>query len=199
MGQGSDEWAQSPPHKIFDLKIGYFYGFWCAKFLQWVQWYDAKIFSQDPWGCTCTSLHLPAGAHDTGGYLPLWSEVWVWSYGEAHTSWIFNHFCTLVKWWNKNMQVCWKGSRVITWTRANLECISKQPSLRFQAIPHVCYTPYQPYSEYCCTCWHLTLGVLCCQINETRAPIANPPNRAQLQGHTLATIPQSYIRVCAIV
>jgi len=25
-----------------------------------------KILSQNPGGCTCTPLHLPAGAHDSG-------------------------------------------------------------------------------------------------------------------------------------
>jgi len=29
------------------------------------------------------------------------------------------------------------------------------------------------------TCWHFAFG-LCCHTNETRAPMANPPNSAQL-------------------
>ena len=35
-------------------------------------------------------------------------------------------------------------------------------------------------------------SALCCHRNETRAPIANPPNSAQLEG-------TSTIRVCAVV
>jgi len=46
------------------------------------------------------------------------------------------------------------------------------------------------------TCWHFAFG-LCCHSNETRAPIANPPNSAQLEG--TPTIPPSYIRVRAVV
>jgi len=38
---------------------------------------------------------------------------------------------------------------------------------------------------------------LCCRCNETRAPIANPPNSAQLEG--TPTIPPSYIRIRAVV
>jgi len=38
---------------------------------------------------------------------------------------------------------------------------------------------------------------LCCHINKTRAPIANPPNSAQLEG--TPTIPLSYIQVHAVV
>jgi len=37
------------------------------------------------------------------------------------------------------------------------------------------------------TRWHFAFG-LCCYSNETRAPIANPPNSAQLDG--TPTIPQ---------
>jgi len=37
----------------------------------------------------------------------------------------------------------------------------------------------------------------CCHSNETRAPIANPPNNAQLE--STPTIPPSYIRVRAVV
>jgi len=39
--------------------------------------------------------------------------------------------------------------------------------------------------------------VLCCHSNETRAPIANPPNSAQL-GNTPTILP-SYIRIRAVV
>jgi len=39
--------------------------------------------------------------------------------------------------------------------------------------------------------------VLCCHSNATRAPIANPPNSAQLGGSL--TTPPSYIRVRAVV
>ena len=38
---------------------------------------------------------------------------------------------------------------------------------------------------------------LCCHSNEIGAPIANPPNGAQLKG--TPTIPPSYIRVRAVV
>jgi len=40
-------------------------------------------------------------------------------------------------------------------------------------------------------------SALCCHSNETRAPIANPPNTAQLEG--TPTIPASYIPVRAVV
>ena len=46
------------------------------------------------------------------------------------------------------------------------------------------------------TRWHFAFA-LCCHSNKTRAPIANPPNSAQL-GST-PTIPPSYIRVHAVV
>ena len=39
--------------------------------------------------------------------------------------------------------------------------------------------------------------MLCCHGNETRAPIANPPNSAQLEG--TPTILPSYTRVRAVV
>ena len=44
--------------------------------------------------------------------------------------------------------------------------------------------------------WQLGF-VLCCHSNATRAPIANPPNSAQLGG--IPTIPPSYVGVRAIV
>jgi len=40
---------------------------------------------------------------------------------------------------------------------------------------------------------------MCCNSNETRAPIANPPNSAQLEGIRIRTIPPSYIWVRAVV
>jgi len=40
-------------------------------------------------------------------------------------------------------------------------------------------------------------SALCCHSNKTRAPIANPPNGAQLDD--TPTIPPSYIRVRAVV
>jgi len=40
----------------------------------------------------------------------------------------------------------------------------------------------------------ISRSVLCCHGNETGAPIANPPNSAQLEG--TPTIPPTYIRVC---
>jgi len=39
--------------------------------------------------------------------------------------------------------------------------------------------------------WHFAFA-LCCHSNETRAPIANPPNSAQLEGSRYH--PPSYIR-----
>jgi len=39
-------------------------------------------------------------------------------------------------------------------------------------------------------------STLCCHSNETLAPIAHPPNSAQLEG--TPTIPPSYIRVRAV-
>jgi len=43
----------------------------------------------------------------------------------------------------------------------------------------------------------ISRSALRCQSNETRAPIANSPSSAQLEG--TRTIPPSYIRVCAVV
>jgi len=43
----------------------------------------------------------------------------------------------------------------------------------------------------------MSRSALCCHSNETRAPITNPPNSAQLEG--IPTIPPSYIRVRAVV
>jgi len=43
----------------------------------------------------------------------------------------------------------------------------------------------------------ISRSALCCHSNETRAPIANPPNSAQLEG--TPAIPPSYIRVHTIV
>ena len=43
----------------------------------------------------------------------------------------------------------------------------------------------------------ISRSALYCRSNETRAPIANPPNSAQLEG--TATIPPTYIRVRAVV
>ena len=43
----------------------------------------------------------------------------------------------------------------------------------------------------------ISCSMLCCHRNETHAPIADPPNSAQLEG--TPTIPSSYIRVRAVV
>jgi len=43
----------------------------------------------------------------------------------------------------------------------------------------------------------ISRSALCCNSNETRPPITNPPNSAQLRG--TPTIPPSYIRVRAVV
>jgi len=43
----------------------------------------------------------------------------------------------------------------------------------------------------------ISRSALCCHSNETRAPITNPPNSAQLDSPH--TIPPTYIRVRAIV
>jgi len=47
-----------------------------------------------------------------------------------------------------------------------------------------------------CTRWHFAFA-LCCHSNATRAPIANPPNSAQLGASH--TTPPTYIRVRAVV
>jgi len=62
--------------------------------------------------------------------------------------------------------------------------------------------PAQPavrtMSSYCGMDASLELGfALCCHINATRAPIANPPNSAHLGA--ASTMPPSYIRVRAVV
>ena len=43
----------------------------------------------------------------------------------------------------------------------------------------------------------ISLSALCCQRSEARAPTANPPNSAQLEG--TPTIPPTYTRVRAVV
>ena len=43
----------------------------------------------------------------------------------------------------------------------------------------------------------ISRSALCCHSNETRAPIVNPPDNAQLEG--TPTIPLTCIRVCAVV
>jgi len=43
----------------------------------------------------------------------------------------------------------------------------------------------------------ISRSVLCCHSNETRAPITNPLNSAQLEG--TPSIPPTYIRVRAVV
>jgi len=43
----------------------------------------------------------------------------------------------------------------------------------------------------------ISRSALCCHSNETHAPIAKPPNSAQLEG--TPTIPPTYIRVRAVV
>jgi len=53
-------------------------------------------------------------------------------------------------------------------------------------------------SPLCCRVPRLPIGsALCCHSNETRAPIANQPNSAQLGG--TPTVRPSYIRVRAVV
>jgi len=44
----------------------------------------------------------------------------------------------------------------------------------------------------------ISRSALCCHSNETRAPIANPPNSSQLEGTRAPTIPPSYTRVRAV-
>jgi len=53
----------------------------------------------------------------------------------------------------------------------------------------------QAYSEYKHS--DISRSALCSHSNETRAPTANPPNSAHLEG--TPTIPPSYIRVHAVV
>jgi len=42
----------------------------------------------------------------------------------------------------------------------------------------------------------ISRSALCCHTNETHAPIANPPNSAQLEG--IPTIPPTYIWIRAV-
>ena len=55
----------------------------------------------------------------------------------------------------------------------------------------------QAYSEYKHSLRFRFRRSLCCHSNETRVPIANPPNSAQLDG--TPTILPTYIRVSAVV
>ena len=43
----------------------------------------------------------------------------------------------------------------------------------------------------------ISRSALCCHSDETRVPIANPPNSAQLEG--TPTVPSTYIRIRAVV
>jgi len=58
-------------------------------------------------------------------------------------------------------------------------------------------TKYKPGIERVQALADISRSALCCHSNETRAPIANPPNSAQLEG--TPTIRSSYIRVRVIV
>jgi len=53
----------------------------------------------------------------------------------------------------------------------------------------------QPGTERVQALADISRSAQCCHSNETHAPIANPPNSAQLKG--TPTIPPSYIRVHA--
>jgi len=57
-------------------------------------------------------------------------------------------------------------------------------------------TIFQPGTEWVQALADISRSALCCHINETRTPTANPPNSAQLRGHP--TISPSYIRACAL-
>jgi len=56
---------------------------------------------------------------------------------------------------------------------------------------------WQPGTERVQALADISHSALCCHSNETRAPIANQPNSAQLKG--TPNIPPSYIRVHAVV
>jgi len=55
----------------------------------------------------------------------------------------------------------------------------------------------KPGTERVQTLDDISRSALCCHSNETRAPIANPPNSAQLED--TPTISPSYIHICAVV
>ena len=59
-------------------------------------------------------------------------------------------------------------------------------------------TPFEPGIEGVQALADISRAALCCcRSNETRSPIANPPNSAQLED--TPTIPPTYIRVRAVV
>jgi len=60
-----------------------------------------------------------------------------------------------------------------------------------------CPATHKPGIERVQALADISRSALCCHSNETRAPIANPPNNAQREG--TPTIPPSYIRVRAVV
>jgi len=60
----------------------------------------------------------------------------------------------------------------------------------------MCWQTMKPGIERVQTLADMSRSALCCLSNETRAPIANPPNSAQLEGTHHSP---SYIRVRAVV
>jgi len=58
--------------------------------------------------------------------------------------------------------------------------------------------PIKPGTQRVQALADISRSALCCHSNETHAPIANPPNRAQLES-TLYTAPPTYICVHAVV
>ena len=84
-----------------------------------------------------------------------------------------------------------------------LSCLTASRS-RFHTWPAAHYTPActlhsqdKSGTEWVQALADVSRSALCCHSNETRAPIANPPNSAQLGG--TPTVPPSYIRVHAVV
>jgi len=61
----------------------------------------------------------------------------------------------------------------------------------------MCCSLHKPSIERVQALANILHSALCCHSNETRAPIANPPSSAQLEGIPYHS--PSYIRVCAVV
>ena len=66
----------------------------------------------------------------------------------------------------------------------------------FSLVQHTCLQ-FQPGVERVQALADISRSALCCHSNETRAPIANPPKSAQLEGTPYHS--PSYIHVRAVV
>ena len=69
-------------------------------------------------------------------------------------------------------------------------CIAISPGIRICCV-------YEPGIQRLQAVANISRSALCCHSNKTRAPVANTPNNAQLEG--THTIPPSYVRVRAVV